>query len=367
MDNIRKIPTGKEMIEQLRRGKVSLPPLSIRFLEEQPKALDAYVEASWRKSTARFAIECKSISTPRAFRDGLNLLRSMSLPKGYRPMLVMPFFSDLQLQELEREGISGIDLCGNGVVIVPGMFSVFRNGAKNRFSSSAPIKNIYRKNSSMVGRVFLALPRYGAVQEICSEINRRNMLVNRWNRRPMSLSTVSKSLKTLEDDLIVERKDTIRLVQPDKLLEKLSENYVSPKISERVRLKVPGESGTLWELLQKQSQDLNLPLVATGTSSVTQYAVMQRGDVLSFYCPRLEMLLDRLPGSQSDRFPNLELIETEDETVYFDTREEGNSWWASPVQVYLELMAGDKRDRETAEQVKSFILKNLQPGIPPVI
>jgi hypothetical protein len=361
MDNIRKIPTGKEMIEQLRRGKVSLPPLSIRFLEEQPKALDAYVEASWRKNTARFAIECKSISTPRAFRDGLNLLRSMSLPKGYRPMLVMPFFGDLQLQELEREGISGIDLCGNGVVIVPGMFSVFRNGAKNRFSSSAPIKNIYRKNSSMVGRIFLALPRYSAVQEICSEINRRNMLINRWNRKPMSLSTVSKSLKTLEEDLIVERKDTIRLVQPDKLLEKLSENYVSPKISERVRLKVPGESGALWELLQKQSQDLNLPLVTTGTSSVTQYAVMQRGDVLSVYCPRLEMLLDRLPGSQSDRFPNLELIETEDETVYFDTRKEGNSWWASPVQVYLELMAGDKRDRETAEQVKSFILKNLQP------
>jgi hypothetical protein len=31
------------------------------------------------------------------------------------------------------------------------------------------------------------------------------------------------------------------------------------------------------------------------------------------------------------------------------------------VQVYLELMAGDKRDRETAEQVKSFILTNLQP------
>jgi hypothetical protein len=176
----------------------------------------------------------------------------------------------------------------------------------------------------------------------------------------MSLSTVSKSLKTLEEDLIVERKDTIHLVQPDKLLEKLSENYVSPKISERVRLKVPGESGILWELLQKQSQDLNLPLVATGTSSVTQYAVMQRGDVLSVYCPRLEMLLDRLSGSQSDRFPNLELIETEDETVYFDTWKEGNSWWASPVQVYLELMAGDKRDRETAEQVKSFILKNVQ-------
>jgi hypothetical protein len=366
MDKNRKIPTEREMIEQLRRGKVSLPPLSFRFLEGQPKPggdrhLDAYVEASWRKTTARFAIECRSIPTPKAFRDGLNLLKSTILPKGYLPMLVIPFLSELQLQELEREGISGVDLCGNGVVVVPGTFSVFRSGEKNRFSSSAPIKNIYRKNSSMVGRVFLALPGYGTVQEICSEINRRNMLVGRWDKRPMSLSTVSKSLKALEEDLIVERKDIIRLVQPDKLLEKLSENYVPPKINERVRLKVPGENRTIWELLQKQSQDLNLPLVATGTSSTMQYAVMQRGDVLSVYCPRLELLLEQLPGSQSDRFPNFELVETEDETVYFDARKEGNSWWASPVQVYLELMAGDKRDQETAQQVKSLILTNLQP------
>ena len=349
------------MIDQLRRGKVSLPPLSIRFLEGQPKPLDACVEASWRKTTARFAIECKSISTPKAFRDGLNLLKSVTFPKGYLPMLILPFFSKQQLQELEREGINGIDLCGNGVVVVPGKFSVFRSGEKSQFSSSAPIKNIYRKNSSMVGRVFLALPNYGTVQEICSELNRRNILIERWDKRPMSLSTVSKSLKALEEDLIVERKDIIRLVQPDKLLEKLSENYVLPRVNERVRLKVPGESGTIWELLQKQSQDLNLPFVATGTSSVTQYAVMQRGDVLSVYCPRLEILLERLPGSRSDRFPNLELVETEDETAYFDARKDGNFWWASPVQVYLELMAGDKRDRETAEQVKSFILANLQP------
>ena len=212
----------------------------------------------------------------------------------------------------------------------------------------------------MVGRVFLLRSGYDTVQEICAEINRRNLLVNRWNKRPMSLSTVSKSLKTLEEDLVVERNGIIRLLQPDKLLEKLSENYVPPKIKERVRLKVTQENGTIRELLLQQSEALGLPLVATGTSSVTQFAVMQRGDLLSVYCPRLEMLLGRLSGSQSDRFPNLELVETEDETVYFDGRQEGNFWWASPVQVYLELMAGDKRDQETAEQVKSYIIKNLQ-------
>ena len=365
MKKNKKIPTEKEMIEELRTGKVSLPPLSLRFLEGQLGAggnccRDGFVEASWRESTARFAIECKSISTPKAFQDGVNLLKSSSLPKGYQPMLFMPFLSELQLEELEREGISGIDLCGNGVVIVPVMFAVFRSGEKNRFSSSAPIKNIYRKNSSMVGRLFLIRPSYDTVQDICSEINRRNMLASRWNGRPMSVSTVSKALKALHEDLIVERNDKIRLLQADKLLEKLSENYAPPKIRERVSLKVTEGSATIQEILLRQSGQLNMPLVATGTSSVTRYAVMQRGDMLSVYCPRLEMLLEGLSGSQSDRFPNLELVETEDETVFFDALQEGDFWWASPVQVYLELMAGDKRDREIAEQVKSFILTGLK-------
>jgi len=365
MERNRKIPTEREIIEKLRRREVSLPPLSFRLLEGVPEEkgnlrFDAFVEASWRERIAKFAVECKSLSTPKAFQDGLNLLKTSPLPKGYRPLLLLPFLSERQLQKLEREGISGIDLCGNGVVVVPGMLAVFRSGEKNRFSSSAPIKNIYRKNSSMVGRVFLLRSGYETVQEICAEINRRNTLVNRWDKRPMSLSTVSKSLKTLEEDLIVDRKGIIRLLQSDKLLEKLSENYVPPNIKERVRLKISEETGPIGELLMKLSQALGLPLVAAGTSSAGRYAVMQRGDLLSIYCPRLEILMERLPGSRSDRFPNLELIETEDETVYFDARQEGGLWLASPVQVYLELMAGDKRDQETAEQVKSYILKNLQ-------
>ncbi len=352
------------MIEQLRMGRVSLPPLSFRLLKGRPQAegnlrFDAMVEASWGDSIAKFAVECKSLSTPKAFQDGLNLLKTSSLPKGCWPLLFVPFLSERQLQELERKKISGIDLCGNGVVFIPEMFAVFRSGEKNRFTSSAPIKNIYRKNSSMVGRVFLLRSGYDTVQDVFTEINQRNLLVKRWDKKAMSLSTVSKALKTLQEDLIIAREDTIRLLQPDKLLKKLSENYAPPNIKERIRLKVPEGIGTIEELLRKESQALGLPLAAAGMSSVGKYALMQRGDLLSVYCPRLDILVERLSGSQSDRFPNLELIETEDETVYFDGWEEKNFWWASPVQVYLELMAGDKRDQETAEQVKSYIMNNL--------
>lgn len=348
------------MLEQLRNGKVILPPLSFRLLETEPKTLDnrrldASVEVTWEDKSARFAVECKASSTPKSFQAGLNQLQTTSLPEGFWPLLFVPYLNEEQIKTLEQEGISGIDLCGNGIVVVPGKLFVIRGGEKNRFSSSSPIKNIYRKNSSMVGRVFLLRSSYDSVQEILLEINRRNLLVERWDKSPMSFPTVSKALKALEEDLIVGRNDSIRLLQPDRLFGNLSDSYESPNVRERVRIKV--EQGRV-ELLRRLSKKQRLPVIATGTSSVSQYAAMQRGDVLSVYCPRVEKLLDKLPGSRTDRFPNLELIETEDETVFFDAREEKDFWWASPVQTYLELMAGDKRDQETAEQVKSFLLSN---------
>ena len=357
------MPTEKEMLDQLRQGKVQLPPLTFRLLDDQlnvgeDKRIDAYIEAKWKRKSARFAVECKALSTPKFFQNSINYLKSLPLPKNVFPMLIMPFLSEQQLKELERVGISGIDLCGNCVVVSPGTFSVFRSGGKNRFPSSAAIKNIYRKNSSMVGRGFFVYSDFQTVQDIRATINQRNLLVNRWNKKPMSLSTVSKVLKTMVEDLIITRTETIRLLQPDKLLEKLRENYNPPAVKERIRLKISGNNKSILKLLSEQSQQLELPLIASGTSSVTRYTVMQRGDLLTVYCPKVEMLLEKLPGSQSDRFPNLELLETEDEPVYFDARQEDGFWWASPLQVYMELMVGDKRDQETAEQLKALILND---------
>ncbi len=355
--------TKREMLDQLRQGRVELPPLTFSFLGDQLDAgeddrIDAYIEVKWKRKSARFAVECKALSTPKFFQNSINFLKSLPLPQNLVPMLFMPFLSEGQLKELEMERISGIDLCGNCVVVFPGIFSVFRSGGKNRFPSSAAIKNIYRKNSSMVGRGFFVYPDFQTVQDIRAAVNQRNLLVSRWTKKPMSLSTVSKVLKTMVEDLIITRTETIHLLQPDKLLEKLRGNYNPPVIKERVRLKISENKKSILKLLSEQSEQLELPLIASGTSSVTRYTVMQRGDLLTVYCPKVEMLLERLPGSQSDRFPNLELLETEDEPVYFDARQEDGFWWASPLQVYMELILGDKRDQEIAEQLKALILSD---------
>ena len=137
------------------------------------------------------------------------------------------------------------------------------------------------------------------------------------------------------------------------------QNYEPPRVMNRTWLKVETGGASLGQILRTEAEEAGLPVVATGLSSVSRYAVMQRGEMLSVYCPRSAPLLKRFPNMETDCFPNLELVESQDQPLYFDSPEEDGFFWASPVQAYLELMAGDKRDWETGEQVRAYLLDRL--------
>lgn len=352
----------------LASGQVSIPPLRIACIGMEPDfgpggRLDALIEIRWGRLCRRFAVEMKALSTPMAFRTAINHVTNVELPTDTLPMIMLPYLSADQLQELEKAGVSGIDLCGNGIVMVSGTLLVSRTGQPNRYTSSVPIKNIYRKNSSMVPRVFLAQPRFDRVSEVLAGVNARNLLVAAFSQPPMVLATVSKAIKALEEDLIVSRESgQLKLLQPDKLLEKLLESYQVEKPQLLIRRRATTPLSELPAQLAGLSKELNLPVVATGLASVDRYAVMQRGDLLSVYCPRPEVLLARLPAGESDRFPNLEIVASEDETVYFDCRQDDKTGfrWASPLQTYLEMMRGDQRDQQTASQVRADILRKAR-------
>ena len=86
---------------------------------------------------------------------------------------------------------------------------------------------------------------------------------------------------------------------------------------------------------------------------------MAREPLQSFYCSDIESAAKWLgdPLREASRFANVQLRETRDNFVYFDQRED---LLASPIQVYLDLMTGDKRDQETAEQVRRIIMDAVQ-------
>jgi hypothetical protein len=316
--------------------------------------IDCIADIEWETKSYKFIIEAKRQATPEVFnravyqiKDYLSAFQDFDNSQTYYPMLIAPYLSEAQLERLAAENISGLDLCGNGLVIVPGELFVYRFGAKNKFPANAPIKNVFRGVSSIVPRVFLAKLQYAGVTEVLDEITARSGKI--------TLATVSKVLKTLEEELIISRKGGIRLLDGRSLLKKLSENYRRPKRERIVTGKAPGFS----EIIKIAGSTANNGLLCV-LDDPQRYAVIpSSGTPTRIYTEDLAKSLQKIEFYETNRFPNLEIIETQDPTIYFDRRYDSQSglYYTPPVQVYLDLANGGKREQEIAEQLRENILK----------
>ena len=180
----------------------------------------------------------------------------------------------------------------------------------------------------------------------------------------VTLPTVSKVVKALEDELIVGRADgAITLLQPDKLLDLLSANFRPPVEKARYVGKVNLSERELQTALADTARRIGARFALTGAASATKYAVMAREPVVTAYCdcPPEELLAALTQQAErTTRFPNLDLRWTRDASAYFDLLTDVDVPYASPVQAYLELMSGDKRQQETAEQIRAYVLRRAR-------
>ena len=340
-------------------GAVELPPLTLELAEVEPRLEadgrvlrpDAWIDVRWGERVFRFVAEFKAQTTPKSFVGTIAQVRSYAEAAGLPPLVVSPYLTPERLQELEAKGVSGIDLCGNGVVTIPGELLVVRTGKPNRFPASRGIANVYQGATSLVARVFLTRPSYDSVQEVMDEVTGRGGQV--------SLGTVSKALKSLEEDLVIRRQGRASaLLQADELLDRLASVFKPPRAGPRKTYRWRGPS----EELGRRLHDWRGELVLTGGASVERYGVMPREKAIQCYCPAIETIEQGLGSEleESLRFPDLELIETRDPTVFFDSRDGGSVSASSPVQCWLELQAGDKRQRDAAAGVRERILTELE-------
>lgn len=353
-----------QVIIDLAAQPLRLPPIRFEMLNQAAQVAhsgrDCTLLAHWDSdTTTTFAVEYNRQGTPKAFEDAIRRLQSWQLPEGTLPLLLQPFLKPEQLDALDHCGLSGIDLCGNGAVTVPGKLKVFRTGQPNRFRSPAAIKNVYRGNTSQVARLFAVASQFPDVQSIRQEIISRNPLVTKQIEKPIGLSTISKALKSLENDLIITRDDhgAIRTLQQQQLLDRLLGSDEQFQSTTRQRLKVDASSESLVKFIAARIQNLNAAITATGLTSTEKYAVMQREPVIELYTTSIPEVAQALNASEVTRFENVVLIETNRAVDYFDCRVDAGFPWASPIQTYLELMRGDKRDKETAQQIRIDLLK----------
>ena len=340
--------TEKEILARIESSKSLYAPLQIVSIAELPATNLGYkpaarVTLALQNRNVVFFAEVKTRTAPKIIEEALWRVKNTAASAGSNFLLIVPYLSQTIVELLNREKVNGIDLNGNYLIQVQGMIAM-RLDQKNRFPESQPIKNIFAGGSSLVGRLFLAADRrFKSVNEVFAGIKDLG--------GSLSLSAVSKVLKGLEEELIIEKGPSgIALLQPEKLLQKLGENYRPPRILESLKLKIPaitelpvlkgpdGSSGTGW--------------IISGENSARRYAVMADNSVLKVYLTDYGSLLKY----QDDRFFNVLAQKTDAVFPYFDAREDNGLRWASPVQCWLELSRLDKREREIADGVREGIL-----------
>jgi hypothetical protein len=310
------------------------------------------LDLEWGAVRNQFVVEAKSPLTPRLLELAIAQLRRIQERYPDRlPMVAAPYLSADAIRQLTRENISGVDLAGNYVIIVPGSWFVVNTGQPNSFPANQPIKEIYSGTSSLVGRVLLSRPEYPQAKDVTEEIARRGGRITK--------GTVSKVLSALEDDLIISRTPAIKLLQPEELLRKLALNYRRPKPEHRILGRV--------QSLQEFLQALKTAAKAEGIDVIGRdeslYVVSPTSDrTKKIYISKNSHSIDDIGLTKDDRFPNVEISIIRGQAPYFDPVEHDGFPWCSPLQIYLELVTGDAREQTLANEIGRSILARIESG-----
>ena len=328
---------------------LDLGPLRVDIKEiEPPGGADAYLTLIWEGDRVPFVAEFKNARDLRTLQYAVGQARRWANDTKRAPLVVVPYLTDDRLSFLRSEGMSGIDLSGNGWVQVPGRWSWFQRGFPNRFPAARRTRAPYRGKSALVGRVLLARPRFGSISAVREEIQRRE--------GSLSLGQVSKVLAALEDDLIVRKGDDgVRLIQPERLLDSLVDGYRRPDAIQEVSLKA--ELGPdLFATLMSKARAAKARIA--GYEPARYVIAPEPGErVLVYVEPRGFSSVGDIPQVEpSRRFANLTIRAMKEQLVFFDTEEESGFRWCSPLETYLQLMQGGKREQETAAQLREQIL-----------
>ena len=348
--------TEREMLEPLGVGSPLLPPLVIRSValltREDHRRIDAIIEAGLpgEHSVFRFVVEAKSRSTLEAVQTAAAQAMA-AVRENEWPMVQVPYLAPDRLNYLASLGVSGVDLCGNGMVIIPERLYVVRSGQPNKYRDSRPLNNPYRGRSSLVARILLSQPSWPSLSKLLHRINSEET--------GLSLAQASKAIRALEEELIVRKVGgTIELQDAARLLDNLGSEW-RPIIRERQAFRL-GENDARWATAF--SSNPGLRWAVTGESSAQQHAVFSHGPPLRIAVSSLSQAASLLPGVPESvvGFADLELLETDEPGYFFETLTDVTGVrWANRLQTWLELQSGDARQQAAGRDVKRQVLGGL--------
>lgn len=346
------------VIEYLLKAQVLLAPLKCNSVLTESSCndlwgADAMIEAYLEGNPMErfpFLVEAKSQNTPQSILNAVAQIKSYverkDSPDEY-PLIVVPYLSPEHLKNLENTCVSGIDMCGNGIIQIPNRLLIYRTGNPNKYPSSRKISNPYRGLAAIVARVFFSVPQFESLKHLHETVNARKVKI--------SLSQVSKAVSALEEELIIASpKKSIYILDPEKLLLKLAANWKPQKRSKiYLRLRDKFEKA-----LSRLNDAPELEWAVTGESSVQQYMSFSEGGVpivaVSKFASAMNLIDARI--EHVPNFADVCLVESAEPGYYFENLIDVEGVrWASKLQTWIELKNGDSRQQDAASSLYQYL------------
>jgi hypothetical protein len=311
---------------------------------------DGVIRFDYLEQKLNLLIEIKNRTAPQIVERGIAVLKSLMFStddKEYIPALVVPYLSPPVVERLKSGKFSGLDLNGNYYIVTDNIIAI-RLDKKNQYKETAYIKDVYAKNSSIIGRFLLRENfTYQKVSDIYNGINELGGKI--------TLSTVSKVLTVLQEQLILSKdKEGIKLIQPVKLLSNLRMGYRAPAVSKTLLLNLPQTRQEAKDIFVKYFSDR---WIWSGESSAEFYASTTLASQFTVYCKSSEIPQDFMNKYVDEKFYNytFHIIPKSEEYILFDSQNN----IASRLQTYLELSQLDKREKEIAQDIEKDILSGF--------
>lgn len=353
----------KDIIEELRTAGTRYSPLVIVSIREGIVGSDAVIEFRIEHGPSFLAsAEVMPAATPKAVCE-----RSEQIPDAPSeaagsvpvPLIIAPYIPAKQADVLAWAGLSWLDLSGNMVIRVGNRIYIERTGRPNRFPDTSPIKKVFEGTASLVARALLLEPKgFASLSQMVEFIESCGGAI--------TLSTVSKVLKSLEEELLVSKsRRSISVSEPGQLLDRLAEGYRASQSGLRMtthRFAMEGREA----MLARLGSELGSTYIFCGFYAA-QLKGLAAGGGISMYVSdtnRFRKVVQSLgPAVYPDEeFGNLRVIATRSRLPWFDaeTRDEGRV--VDNLQLYLEMMIDTPRGPKIAETLRRHILQEDRDG-----
>lgn len=114
----------------------------------------------------------RCLTTKKDFRKAIQQASDNAKLLGCHPFIFLPYLAPDRLAELESLAVSGIGMCGNGVVYVPNRICAVRTGQPNLYPNSRPVANPFRGRSGLVARMLIETPCWETLSELTEAIEK---------------------------------------------------------------------------------------------------------------------------------------------------------------------------------------------------